>query len=193
VAGREVALGRPDRSARAPRSPTGSGTIFDIDGFAEAFVATFGMRAHTAGQSPPMRHLLLAGRIALSVLCVGCPTDLAAAEKKRTDGIRILEATYGGNCDGVAKGNVTRFVAATCEKTKLCNYRVYYKNMGGDPMPSCEKDFKVTYTCGRNSKRETCALAAEAGMGGEKGHPNHFCLLHCLTVETGSDRGSQRP
>jgi hypothetical protein len=80
----------------------------------------------------------------------------------------------------VGKGNVTSFVAATCADTDLCNYRVYYKNMGGDPAPTCEKDFNVTYSCGKAAKVESCSLAAEAGRGGEDGYPNHFCLLHCL-------------
>jgi hypothetical protein len=26
--------------------------------------------------------------------------------------IRVLEATYGANCTGVAKGNVTKFIAS---------------------------------------------------------------------------------
>jgi hypothetical protein len=128
-----------------------------------------------------MRRPRLAGWVALALLCGSSATDeLAAAEKKRANTIKVVEATYGGNCDGVTKGNVTSFVASACANTDLCNYRVYYKSMGGDPAPACEKDFKVTYTCGRSSKSETCTLAAEAGKGGEDGQPNHFCLLHCL-------------
>src|SRR5262245_21423229 len=102
-------------------------------------------------------------------------SNVAAAEKKQSNVIKILEATYGGNCAGVAKGNVTRFVASACDGTNLCNYRVYYKNMAGDPAADCEKAFRVTYSCGRNSKPETCALEAEAGMGGENGQSNQFC------------------
>jgi len=106
--------------------------------------------------------------------------NVTAAEKKQSNVIRILEATYGGNCAGVAKGNVTRFVASACDGTDLCNYRVYFKNMGGDPATDCEKTFRVAYSCGKNSKPDTCALEAEAGMGGENGRSNQFCLLHCL-------------
>ena len=107
--------------------------------------------------------------------------NVTAAEKKQPNAIRILEATYGGNCEGVAKGNVTKFVAAACDGIDLCNYRVYYKNMGGDPAVGCKKAFRITYICGKNSKPETCALEAEAGKGGEDGQSNHFCLLHCLS------------
>jgi hypothetical protein len=69
--------------------------------------------------------------VALMIVCssVGGAT---AEETKPTNAIRVVEATYGGNCMGVAKGNVTKFVASTCDGTDLCNYRVYYKNMGGD-------------------------------------------------------------
>ena len=107
--------------------------------------------------------------------------NVTAAEKKHPNAIRVLEATYGGNCTGVIKGNVTKFIASACDGTDLCNYRVYYKDMGGDPAAECKKAFRVTYVCGKSSKRETCALEAEAGKGGEEGQPNNFCLLHCLS------------
>lgn len=142
-----------------------------------------------------MRRLASLGIIGLAVLCIsGAAVDAAAAEKKKPNrAIKVLEATYGGNCAGIAKGNVTEFVGSTCNDTNLCNYRVYYKSMGGDPASGCEKDFSVTYSCGRKSRRDTCALAAEAGMGGEEGHPNQFCLMHCLnTVGRSGSRSSAR-
>ena len=105
--------------------------------------------------------------------------SVTAEEKKPTNAIRVVEATYGGNCAGVAKGNVTKFIASTCDGTDLCNYRVYYKDMGGDPAAGCRKAFRVNYICGKNTKPETCALEAEAGMGGDEGEENKFCLLHC--------------
>jgi hypothetical protein len=120
------------------------------------------------------------GLVALMILCspVGSVT---AGEKKPANAIRVLEATYGGNCEGVAKGNVTKFIASTCDGTDLCNYHVYYKKMGGDPAMECKKTFRVTFICGKNTKNpETCALEAEAGKAGEDGEANNFCLLHCL-------------
>ena len=104
--------------------------------------------------------------------------ETGAAEQKRS-GIRILEATYGGNCAGVSKGNVTAFVAATCNNKNLCNYRIYYKDMGGDPAAGCAKAFSLSYTCAGSGKRERCNVAAEAGWGGEDGKANEFCLLSC--------------
>ena len=97
------------------------------------------------------------GFVALMILCspVGSVT---AEEKKPANAIRVLEATYGGNCEGVAKGNVTKFIASTCDGTDLCNYHVYYKKMGGDPAMGCKKTFRVTFICGKNTKNpETCA------------------------------------
>ena len=101
--------------------------------------------------------------VALMIVCssVGGAT---AEETKPTNAIRVVEATYGGNCAGVAKGNVTKFIAAACDGTDLCNYRVYYKDMGGDPAAGCKKALRITYVCGKNTKNpETCALEAEAG------------------------------
>jgi len=122
------------------------------------------------------------GSVAFMILfsAVGSVT---AEEKKPANAIRVLEATYGGNCTGVAKGNVTKFIASACDGTDLCNYRVYYKNMGGDPAAECKKAFRVTYVCGKNTRPQTCALEAEAGKGGDDGEANNFCLLHCLSGE----------
>jgi hypothetical protein len=118
--------------------------------------------------------------IALIILVTAASGPLAAADKRNF--IKILEATYGGNCEGVAKGNATHFVAAACDNKNLCNYRVYYKTIGGDPATGCDKTFAVAYTCGRSTKRNICELQAEAGKGGEDGRPNEFCLLHCLST-----------
>jgi hypothetical protein len=142
-------------------------------------------------QEQRMRHLISLGIITLAGLCIGVAADeVAAADKKPAKAIKVLEATYGGNCSGIAKGNVTEFVGSKCNDTSLCNYRVYYKSMGGDPAEGCEKSFSVTYSCGRKTKPETCTLAAEAGMGGEEGHPNQFCLLHCMKTMGQSGSGS---
>ena len=134
-----------------------------------------------------LHHGWALGSVVFVILCsqVGSVT---AEEKKPLNAVRVLEATYGGNCAGVVKGNVTKFIASACDGTDLCNYRVYYKNMGGDPAAGCKKAFRVTYVCGKNTKNsETCALEAEAGKGGDDGEPNNFCLLHCLS-EGSSER-----
>jgi hypothetical protein len=130
-----------------------------------------------------MRDHLCIGRVVMTLLLAHSVTDnVSAAENKRSNAIKVLEATYGGNCQGVTKGNVTQFVASACDSKDLCNYRVYYKNLGGDPAEGCEKNFAVSYTCGKNAKPDACTLPAEAGKGGEEGAANHFCLLHCLST-----------
>ena len=132
------------------------------------------------------------GWVAFMILWAAGAT-VTAEEKKPSNAIRVLEATYGGNCTGVTKGNVTKFIASACDGTDLCNYRVYYKNMGGDPAAECEKAFRVTYVCGKSSKPETCALEAEAGKGGDDGEANNFCLLHCLSGEGPRERRKAKP
>ena len=104
------------------------------------------------------------GSVAFMIL-FSAVRSVPAEEKKPANAIKVLEATYGGNCTGITKGNVTKFIASACDGTDLCNYRVYYKNMGGDPAAGCKKAFRVTYVCGKSSKPETCALEAEAGKG----------------------------
>jgi hypothetical protein len=104
-----------------------------------------------------------------------------AAGKKQLPTIKILQATYGGNCKGIPKGNVTHFVASECNDKSMCNYRVYYKHMGEDPPAGCERNFSVSYACGRYSKR--CTVEAEAGWGGDDGHPNKFCMMYCSNAK----------
>jgi hypothetical protein len=135
------------------------------------------------------------GWLVMSILLAHAVTDdVGAAENKRSNAIKVLEATYGGNCQGVTKGNVTRFVASACDSKDLCNYRVYHKNLGGDPAEGCEKNFAVSYTCGKNTKPDACTLPAEAGKGGEDGHANNFCLLHCLSgADSPKGRSSTGP
>jgi hypothetical protein len=123
------------------------------------------------------------GTVVMTILLAHSLTDNVGARENKRNAIKILEATYGGNCQGVTKGNVTQFVASACDSKDLCNYRVYYKSLGGDPAEGCEKNFAVSYTCGRNTKPDVCTLQPEAGKGGEEGHASHFCLLHCLSTD----------
>jgi hypothetical protein len=129
-----------------------------------------------------MRHRLVLSIALAAVLAATSLGELAAADRKRANAIKVIEATYGGNCPGVTRGNATGFVAKACDGKDLCNYRVYYKQLGGDPAAGCDKDFKVSYICGRYAARNSCALKPEAGKGGEEGYPNQFCLLHCLAT-----------
>jgi hypothetical protein len=75
--------------------------------------------------------------------------------------IRIVSATYGGNC-GAIKGNVTSRVAAACDGSGSCEYVVDYLLIG-DPAPDCGKDFNVVYEC-RDGQPLVAVLPPEAGF-----------------------------
>ena len=51
------------------------------------------------------------GSVAFMIFC-SAGGSVTAEEKKPQMPIRVLEATYGANCTGVAKGNVTKFIAS---------------------------------------------------------------------------------
>ena len=99
-----------------------------------------------------MRQGYVLGLVAFMILCseVG---SVIAEEKKPANAIRVLEATYGGNCAGVAKGNVTKFIASACDGTDLCNYRVYYKNMDGDLRQAAKRPFASPTSAGEIQNR----------------------------------------
>lgn len=110
---------------------------------------------------------------------VAMSTEVAvSAGKPARPVIKVVEATYGGNCQA-PKGNVTRFVATECDDKDMCNYRVYYKNLGEAPPADCERNFSVRYTCGNISRRLVCSVEPESGWGGENGRSNRFCMLYC--------------
>ncbi len=113
----------------------------------------------------------------IAALLAFCTNAAGAAGKRQLPTIKILEATYGGNCKNVPKGNVTRFVASECNDKSMCNYRVYYKQMEESPPAGCERNFSARYACGRSFKH--CTVEAEAGWGGDEGHPNKFCMMYC--------------
>ena len=117
-------------------------------------------------------------RLALAAALLVLSTDAGyGAGKRQFPTIKILEATYGGNCKNVSKGNVTRFVAAECNDKSMCNYRVYYKSLEEQAPLGCKRNFSVRYACGRYFKN--CTVEAEAGWGGDEGHPNKFCMIYC--------------
>lgn len=83
----------------------------------------------------------------------GCADELAA------QGIRIVEATYGGNC-GVLPGNLTAAMERFCRGLRICLFNVF---VPGDPAHGCAKEFKVRWTCPGDSKVHEKTRPAEAG------------------------------
>lgn len=90
-------------------------------------------------------------------------TGALAQHGRRADGaagIRILSATYGGNCNAGLSGNATGHVARACDGRTACAYRVDHGAIG-DPAMFCPKTFVVSYRCGNGPETEA-RLAAEA-------------------------------
>ena len=86
--------------------------------------------------------------------------------------IAVVEATYGGNCDGelgptrapfeVKTGNATQKVADKCNGTmSRCDFMVNVTELG-DTAPACVKDFAVQWRCGDADPIRGARLAAEA-------------------------------
>jgi len=78
-------------------------------------------------------------------------------------GIRVLSATYGGNC-GARIGNATDAIGEACGTKTTCDYTVDVNKLG-DPSRGCSKSFFVKYQCGGESAARTAAVRGEAGLG----------------------------
>jgi hypothetical protein len=91
------------------------------------------------------------------------PPDLQTDSEVPGEGIRVLVATYGGNCDA-QRGNVTRRVALACNGSATCRFMVDIRQLG-DPSPGCRKTADVTWTCGGGGELRSVMAPAEAGFG----------------------------
>ena len=96
---------------------------------------------------------------------LSCPT---ISESRPTPpgnwiGIRVLSATYGGNC-GAPVGDVTDDMRKTCATGNSCQYRVSVNKLG-DPAPGCSKSFFVKYQCGGETGTRIAGAPPEAGLG----------------------------
>jgi hypothetical protein len=76
--------------------------------------------------------------------------------------IHVIRAAWGSNCHGVHGNNAYLDLADKCEGMKDCTYEITADSaVGGDPSPSCAKDFVVDYSCGDMMKRNAY-IGAEA-------------------------------
>jgi hypothetical protein len=80
--------------------------------------------------------------------------------------IRVVDATYGLNCQGkipsLKPGNATQSVTQTCGgKVGTCAYTVTTNTLG-DPAPGCAKDFIAKWQCGAASDPRQVQASAEA-------------------------------
>jgi hypothetical protein len=78
-------------------------------------------------------------------------------------GIRVLSATYGGNC-GARIGNASAPISRACGGKAACDYTVDVKTLG-DPAPGCGKGYFVKYHCGGEAAPRTAGVPGEAGLG----------------------------
>jgi hypothetical protein len=78
-------------------------------------------------------------------------------------GIRVLEATYGGNC-GAGRNNAGAHIASVCNGRGECNYRVDVSLLG-DPAPNCPKGYEVHYQCAAGGQALRADFSPEANLG----------------------------
>ncbi|NHZ86033.1 MAG: DNRLRE domain-containing protein [Planctomycetia bacterium] len=107
-------------------------------------------------------------------------------------GIRVLSATYGGNCNGVANGNVTAHIADQSNGKSTYRYTVDYRVIG-DPAPWCAKTYTVRYRCGNNPQVHEISLPEEAGWGDKvivldcKGNISNSGVIKVLSATYGGN------
>jgi len=101
----------------------------------------------------------------------GAPVEFAWRAPPPDGTIDIVEATYGGSCQGykpkfpafnyVARGNANGPLRDACSGQTQCRLRWEIARTG-DPASGCEKDLSVSYRCGPNTPIKLAALPPEA-------------------------------
>lgn len=104
----------------------------------------------------------VAALVAALVSCSLCSAANAMGNDPDQRVLRVVGATYGGNCRAPAN-NALADVSARCNGKKACEYTISFKVLG-DPVYGCKKDFQVKYFCGPSGPFQGSA-AAEAGYG----------------------------
>jgi hypothetical protein len=90
----------------------------------------------------------------------GCRAEFAVTVRHGGGGVRVIDATYGGNA-GASYGNATNSVAHSCNGLYDCDYLVSV-NVLGDPAYGHVKDFNVEWTCGDGGETQRAHIDAEA-------------------------------
>lgn len=92
-----------------------------------------------------------------SLVFLSCLLTSAAAT---ADNVNVIEASYGLNCSGNLRGNMTDIVKDSCKGKQLCDFTVDHM-VHGDPAHMCPKNFVVEYRCGIKEKKRA-QIAPEA-------------------------------
>jgi peptidoglycan/LPS O-acetylase OafA/YrhL len=119
-----------------------------------------------------------------ALFCLPVAGFFAGGPDQITAGIRLISATYGGNCGG-KHGNATRALVAECNGKDACDYTVDVAKLG-DPAGGCAKDFAVDYQCMPATAPREAALPGEAGFG------SHV-VLACSAGTEGSAQAAAAP
>lgn len=114
---------------------------------------------------------VFASRVAMD--CSDATAEQRLAAGAADGGIKILSATYGGNCRAPV-GNATDDLKMQCEGTASCAYRINVTRLR-DPASGCAKDYVYEYKCGRDPKAIKGYVKAEAGLGS-------YAMLECLAA-----------
>ena len=90
----------------------------------------------------------------------------------KLDLIRVEEATYGesclhfvpaaGNINGVRRGNATALAFQACNDTDVFCPVYIDRVKFGDPAAGCEKDFNISWRCGKDPQVRRLHIAGEA-------------------------------
>ena len=91
----------------------------------------------------------------------------------------IVQATYGGNCDGygVQPGNENQHLQDECNGLASCSYLIDHRVIG-DPAGGCPKDYVVVYDCGCGEQ--------QAQIGGADDPNGHEASGQTITFDCSS-------
>lgn len=89
--------------------------------------------------------------------------DMSIAEIRLECGDKLVirEATYGGNCPGPQKGNLTAIAVDKCNGARRCDMAPAPTLITNDPAYGCYKQVKITYGCVGNGSVDNIALFGE--------------------------------
>ena len=97
---------------------------------------------------------------------------LLASRDRSPNAIHVVEATYGENClnlgspserSGVLRiGNGTAYASQVCNNTDVFCPVYIDRVKFGKPAAVCEKDFNISWRCGKDSQIRRLHIAGEA-------------------------------
>jgi hypothetical protein len=98
----------------------------------------------------------------------------------------IVQATYGGNCDGygVQPGNENEHLQDECNGEASCSYHIDHRVIG-DPAGGCPKDYRVVYDCGCGEQEAQVGGADDPNGHEASGQTITFDCSACTQIHQG--------